>query len=1189
MRCAEALLLLLGVFLIPGISSQGDRSSNGQSSIANDLTFDECSAYGTGSFKTYQGTLHYLNSTCELVLSRFNFPDSSAEFDINIQRDRNGYFTLVQITVDKLDTVIKNGVISVDGQSISLPYDQKTIHIYNYGIYKILESRRHFLKVYWETQGSTIVKVWVQLRSDYRGKTAGLCGNYQTDDSNLGALFQQSKVPSTNECQTLPEPANCQKTKMTCQDIISKHFMSYCLRDNFQSYVDQCGVDSCSCANQAQCQCAFYEEIARQCPPGNLRDLLNARSVNWRKEANCMQPSCSGNMIYAEVGLAIPTTCSNPLPSDLTETQTCQCPDGTILDNLGRKGNCVKQGQCPCEYNGGVYQSGKGRVSFCESCTCNGGQWNCQQKKCTSRCKIESGSFITTFDGKSYTVNGNCKFIIAMGQLPNWTLTADLSDCNKGRCITEVKLLYNTTVYSISPQNVLAGSNVVTYNYGTDDVVIFWQSSQYVQVLTGFGMNLQVQVDPVMQLYVTLPEDAKGSTKGLCGTFNGIVTDEFMASNGIVELTADSFAKSWATLPGQCELVPPKPCIRSDNEKYANENCAALKDPNGVFAQCHAFVEYDSYLKQCITTTCPCDNAEECLCVALDNYAKACAAKGLILPKWRKDQCVPSCPPNQIFSYNMVSCNRTCKSLSGNDVACDMEGIAVDGCGCLEGLYMNDNGNCVSKLECPCYYEGKNVNPGKAIINGQECDCENGLLTCPPPIECGENQVYINCWEQHYFTSDRTCSSLSLPILNTICVSGCYCLEGFYKDSTGTCVPLDQCPCIFGSEVYNPGDSVQIECNTCTCSQGTWACTEYECPGKCQVYGDGHFQTFDMKWYSFDGNCEYTLVEDYCGKSKGSFRITTESVPCCEEALTCSRAVKISFQNKELELRDLKLTEKTTDLDQSTETDIYYAVHTVGLYLIITVSNGITLLWDKHTRVTVLLTSKWKNKVCGLCGNFDGNSINELQTRWNSVVTNTLEFGNSWKVKQCSDTLNQTFPCEKHWYCTAWAQRRCGIIKDTVFQACHKKVDPQPYYDVCVQESCVCEMEGRFLGFCTAVAAYAEACNEAEVCVKWRTPDLCPVYCDYYNEPGTCSWHYEPCGTRAAKTCSSNSVQEFYSAKLEGCYAKCQEETPYLDENTMKCTTLERCTCYYNGVTVQPGEEIQKDTEICCIFYDGTS
>lgn len=31
--------------------------------------------------------------------------------------------------------------------------------------------------------------------------------------------------------------------------------------------------------------------------------------------------------------------------------------------------------------------------------------------------------------------------------------------------------------------------------------------------------------------------------------------------------------------------------------------------------------------------------------------------------------------------------------------------------------------------------------------------------------------------------------------------------------------------------------------------------------GKCQVYGNGHYQTFDSKWFRFDGHCQYTLVE----------------------------------------------------------------------------------------------------------------------------------------------------------------------------------------------------------------------------------------------------------------------------------------------------------------------------------------
>lgn len=53
------------------------------------------------------------------------------------------------------------------------------------------------------------------------------------------------------------------------------------------------------------------------------------------------------------------------------------------------------------------------------------------------------------------------------------------------------------------------------------------------------------------------------------------------------------------------------------------------------------------------------------------------------------------------------------------------------------------------------------------------------------------------------------------------------------------------------------------------------------------------------------------------------------------------------------------------------------------------------------------------------------------------------------------------------------------------------KVDPEPYYSACVRDACACDTGGDCECFCTAVAAYAEACNEGGVCVAWRTPKIC--------------------------------------------------------------------------------------------------
>lgn len=53
------------------------------------------------------------------------------------------------------------------------------------------------------------------------------------------------------------------------------------------------------------------------------------------------------------------------------------------------------------------------------------------------------------------------------------------------------------------------------------------------------------------------------------------------------------------------------------------------------------------------------------------------------------------------------------------------------------------------------------------------------------------------------------------------------------------------------------------------------------------------------------------------------------------------------------------------------------------------------------------------------------------------------------------------------------------------------KVDPSHFYDACVKDSCACDSGGDHDCLCAAIAVYAQACNEAGVCVAWRTPKIC--------------------------------------------------------------------------------------------------
>ncbi|XP_059510759.1 mucin-19-like [Stegostoma tigrinum] len=1140
-----------------------------------------CRTWGHGAIRTYTDDFYHMASTCNYILTR-QCKGNTEDFNVEIQRGSNGNLEHIFMKIDSAMIVVANGTIMVKRSVISLPYDNKVINIQQYGVGVRFSNRRHTIVLFWNYQDELEITVDAQ----YQGQLCGLCGPFDTSASTIydSDYVRLYKLDSSSCSTTFPKDTNCTSAQACSK--ISTLFTSCLTKAIEDKYLEMCQKDACACKKTGGCTCANFAEISHQC-------VHSDSSVwkTWRKSTGCAPPTCPGNQIYMECGPVCKSTCSDPNPQQQCDqcVNTCGCPEGTVLDNMRGDDMCISQMECPCEYDGAVYESGQIRNTFCQSCACQRGMWECADLNCPEICKIEEGTHITTFDGRYYNLIGDCSYYAIVTKY--WSVKIEMHPCQlayKQTCLQRV------TYTKYQDSYVFNNDGTVDYNGNrvgvpliNGDIKIFYQSSIFLQVSTKSGMKMQIQIHPIMQLYISLPQTANGTTKGLCGTFNHNAEDDFLSAQGIVEYTYVAFANSWRE-GDNCPPPQVNPtCVSSEDEIYAKENCAHLKDPLGAFAVCHSVVDFTKYYDMCKVASCNCEKVNDCICAALGAYSHACAAKGVIVGSWRRSTCGVTCPSTQVFQYGMTACNRTCRFLSRPDITCEVQDVPVDGCGCPEGKYMNEKGTCVSRSECPCYFGGMIVQKDQPMnVNGAQCFCVDGVPSCAHvnrqsvQADCGA-KIFSDC--QTNSVCRKTCQMLNTPCPNP-CVPGCVCPEGLVEDYNGNCILPEKCPCSYGDEIFNSGETIKSDCNDCTCKGGLWACTDYSCPKTCLVYGDGHYKTFDGKRYSYDGNCEYVIVEDQCQRAIGTFQILTESVPCCENGVTCSRNIRILFEDRELILLSGNgVTE--VSLGKTQCTDNLYTLHTVGLYLVLTFSNGITVIWDKRTRLSITLDAKWKNKVCGLCGNFNDDIEDDLTTKWNYVVTSPVEFGNSWKISQsCSNTVNQTFPCDRNPYCLSWAQKRCNIIKGAVFQACHKKVDPTPYYEACVEEACACDMEGRYLGFCTAVAVYAEACNKVDVCIHWRTPDLCPVYCDYYNAPGECSWHYHPCGTLRTKTCSDHSIAKKLSANLEGCYAKCPESAPYLDENTMKCVTLPQCTCYYDGRILQPGEITWNDCEKCmCI------
>ncbi|XP_056596652.1 mucin-2-like [Triplophysa dalaica] len=1086
-----------------------------------------CSTWGNFHFKTFDGHFFQMADTCNYVLALMC---DTAASDFNIQMQRkivNGSVTFQSVTIEMEGGVIKlsDGNITMDNKVLSIPTSKSGIK-FEGSSSSVKISYKH-VTVFWEEEQSLLI----ELQEKYRGQTCGLCGNFNGNPADdISNDLARWKV-STESCHdiTLPHINECENQGHICQQYLSGSAFDDCrhLLD-MMSFEKACADDLCQCHGNQECFCNTLTEISRQCAHAG------GKPGTWRTDQLCPK-KCQLNMVYMECGGPCKNTCSDPDGSRLCTDHCvdgCFCPDGMVEDNIGNSG-CVHISDCPCVHEGTLYQTGESYEHACKSCVCAAGYWTCTDLECPGICSVVGGSHITTYDGKTFSFNGNCDYILTKhSNDSDIAVIGNLASCDlmrTGTCLNSVTLVISGYTISISSSGTVTLNGNTPYGLPifTENVVIFQPTSSFI-IADMKGLRLEMQLTPIMQLYIVASTTEKGKLSGLCGNYNDIQKDDFKIQSGIIEGTPTTFVNVWKKNPFSCPDIDntfDNPCSLSmDTEKLARDWCSRLTNPNGTVSSCHSEISPETYYQRCVHDTCKCADISKCMCAALSSYAHACAARGIILQGWLDSYpCVSECSNNMKYSYSVTRCDNTCRSLSGKDDSCKASFTPVEGCVCPEGTHLNDAGLCVHADHCPCYYDNQVIDPSGTINrDGFKCTCSLGKLQCASHKDCQAPMVFFNCSNepgQKGTECQRTCQNQDPDkCVSTGCVSGCICPDGFLADGKGGCVEKKNCPCAHNGVNYYPGDQVHQDCNNCTCKDGMWKCTEKECYGTCTIYGEGHFRTFDGKRYSFYGACEYILSQDNCDtQSSSSFRLVTENIPCGTTNSICSKSINLFFGRYKVILSE----DDEIKVVEGNGTEYRYQIYSAGIYTVIEVRMLLNLIWDGKTSLMLQLHPNLKDKVCGLCGNFDGNANNDFVKHDGQEVTDAVVFGNSWKLKSDCPENSLMNPCEKNPHRSAWAIKQCSIITSNDFKDCHSLVDSAPYYDACVKDTCACDTGGDCDCFCTAVSAYAAACRERGACVAWRRPNVCPLFCDYYNAPGECVWQYKPCSSTCMKTCTN--------------------------------------------------------------------
>ncbi|XP_035669067.1 uncharacterized protein LOC118411132 [Branchiostoma floridae] len=350
----------------------------------------------------------------------------------------------------------------------------------------------------------------------------------------------------------------------------------------------------------------------------------------------------------------------------------------------------------------------------------------------------------------------------------------------------------------------------------------------------------------------------------------------------------------------------------------------------------------------------------------------------------------------------------------------------------------------------------------------------------------------------------------------------------------------------------------------------------------CKAWGDPHYYPFDGGDHHFQGPCRYTLAKD-CGNSS-DFTVTTQNVPG-NPFVSYVREVFVEAHGFVIGVhqgKDVTVDGTPYSLSSSLAGGMV-EVSLTGRFVRVLLKNlSVEVSYDGDHEVRVEVPGDYRGQMCGLCGNFNGDTSDNYMTPDGTVVGDENTFGDSWLTDSstCPEgrrgkreaELTPLSGCPDAVRAAAESADSCGLLEDTngPFAACHGFVAPGPYFQTCLFD--MCALDGNTTGLCQNLEAYAEACRAAGVApFSWRTEDLCPGVCPVNSA-------FSPCASYCPATCANPNAEE--NCDL-GCGEGCACDPGFVLSG-QQCVPEEQCGCTDDeGRYYTLGERWSEDGQRC--------
>ncbi|XP_024607712.1 alpha-tectorin isoform X8 [Neophocaena asiaeorientalis asiaeorientalis] len=1043
-----------------------------------------CVVFGEPHYHTFDGFLFHFQGSCAYLLARQCLHTSSLPFfSVEAKNEHRGgsavsWVKELSVEVNGYKILIPKGSygkVKVNDLVASLPVtlDLGAVKVYQSGMSTAVETDFGLLVTF---DGQHYASI--SIPGSYINSTCGLCGNYNKnplDDFlrpdgrpamsilDLGESWRvyhadwkcdSGCVDNCTQCDTATEalyfgPDYCGFLNKTdgplweCGTVVDP-----------MAFVHSCVYDLCSVRDNGTLLCQAIQAYALVCQAQGIP------IGDWRIQTGCVSMvQCPSFSHYSVCTSSCPDTCSDLTASHTCATpctEGCECNAGFVLSTS----QCVPLHKCGCDFDGHYYAMG---------------EFFWATANCTVQCLCEEG-------GDVYCFNKTCR-----GE-EVCTVENGYQGCFPKR----------ETVCLLSQNQVLHTFDGAAYPFPVE--------FSYTLLKTCPERPEYLEID----INKKKPDAGPAWLRGL----RILVADQEVKIGGIgaseVKVNSQEVELPFFHPSGKLEI-------------YRNKNSTTVESKGVVTVQYSdvglLYIRLSTAYFNCTGGLCGFFNANVSEEFCLPN-GKCTDNLAVFLESWT--------------TFEEI-CNGECGDLlkaCGNDSELLKFYRSRSMCGIINDPSNSSFLECHGVVNVTAYYRTCLFRLCQSGGNESElCDsvaryasaCKNADVEVQPwrthdfcPVTCPPNSHYESCVS----VCQPRCAAIRLKSdCNHYCVEGCQCDAGYVLNGK-SCILPHSCGCYSDGKYYEPkqlfwnSDCTRrcrcfrrnlIQCDPrqcksdeeCALRNGVRGCFSTK-TSYCLAAGGGVFRTFDGAFLRFPANCAFVL-STICQKLPDiSFQLIINFDKWSSPNLTIISPVYFYINEEQILINDRHTVKVNgTQVNVPFITGLATKIYSSEGFLVIDTSPDIQIHYNGFNVIKISISERLQNKVCGLCGNFNGDLTDDYVTLRGRPVVSSVVLAQSWKTngmqKSCNELQFSQYAamCDNVHIQKMQGDGYCLKLTDMkgFFQPCYGLLDPLPFYESCYLDGCYNHKKYQL---CGSLAAYGESCRSFGILsTEWIEKENC--------------------------------------------------------------------------------------------------